>query len=131
MRRVVVSVKLDQGPVFMSEHALQAKIASHRLIESSTIVSFEFVAVHQDCPGGELLLRMRIPALILKPALGRLDPVTAKLVLLVASAGQRHDRTLLLIVLSSLLLVAAKLSIVVAIVLVRHSLRAPISLNFR
>ena len=94
MRRVVVSVKLDQGPVFMSEHALKAEIACHRLIESATIVSFEFVAVHQDCPRGELLLCVRIPALILKSALGRLDPVAAKLVLLVASAGQRHDRTL-------------------------------------
>ena len=87
MRRVVVSVKLDQGPVFMSEHAFLAIIAVHGLEISPTIVCFEFVAVHQDCPGGELLLRVRVPALIVEPALGGLNPVAAKLILLVASAG--------------------------------------------
>ena len=85
MWRVVVAVQLEHGPVLMPEHAFRAKVAGARLVESTTIVSLKFVAVKQNCQRGELLLRMRVPALVFEAALGRLDPVAAEFALLVAS----------------------------------------------
>ena len=85
VRRVVVAVQLEHGSVLMPEHALLAKVAGARLVESATIVGLEFVAVQVDCHGSKLLLRVRVPALVFEAALSRLYPVAAELALLEAS----------------------------------------------
>ena len=90
VRRVVVSVKLEEGSVFMSEHAVRAFRAYASLIESPAVVGLEFVAVAEDSSRGELVLCMSKPTLVIEPALGRLDPVAAELCLLVATVGQWH-----------------------------------------
>ena len=83
--------------MFMSEHALCPEIAHACFVKGSTIVCFEFVAIHHDCHWGQLLLCVREPALVLESALGRLNPVAAELSLLRASDRSWHDRTLLLV----------------------------------
>ena len=122
-------MKLEHASVLMSEHAFRAKVAFHSLVVGSAIICFEFVAVHQDCHRGQLLLRMCIPAFVLEPALGRLNPVAAELSLLGASTWSWHDRTLLLKHRGCILMVAWLWG--VEIVLVRHSLGATLSLTLQ
>lgn len=90
---IIVPVELEHGSMFMPKHAVRAIVAVKRLVVGATVVVLEFVGVAHDCAGGELLLRVGEPALVLEATLGRLDPVAAKLVLL-ATSRQWHDRAI-------------------------------------
>ena len=92
VRRVVVPVELEVGPVFMPEHAGRAILTLVCLVERSAVVCLEFVAVAQDSSLGELGLGMGEAALVLETALGRLNPVAAELSLLDATIRQWHER---------------------------------------
>lgn len=93
VRRVVVPVELEVGPVFMSEHAGRAILTLVCLVESSAVVCLKFVTVAQDSSRSELSLGMGEPTLLLETALGRLNPVAAELSFLVATIRQWHERT--------------------------------------
>ena len=82
--RVVVSVQLLVVAMFVTEHAARAVHALSRVVEGPAVLALELVVV--DAAGSlcELLLSVGKTTLALISALGSLNPVLAKLSLVLA-----------------------------------------------
>ena len=82
--RVIVSVQLLVVAMFVTEHAARAVHALSRVVEGPAVLTLELIVV--DAAGSlcQLLLAMGKPTFVLISALGSLNPILAKLRLILA-----------------------------------------------